>query len=90
MSAPTSAGDSVLPQEAEKEQIIDATRNQAEPESPKNEASGPPPPPDGGFEAWSQVAGGFCLFFNTWGILNAFGVYQASDEGTHLLVASES
>lgn len=33
-------------------------------------------PPDGGIEAWLQVTGGFCLFFNTWGILNTFGVFQ--------------
>ena len=25
--------------------------------------------PDGGLLAWLQVVGGWCLFFNTWGIL---------------------
>ncbi|KAF2863018.1 MFS general substrate transporter [Piedraia hortae CBS 480.64] len=42
--------------------------------------SGPPkpaPPPDGGLTAWLQVLGGFFLFFNTWGMINAFGVFQA-------------
>jgi len=35
----------------------------------------PPPPsflgtvPNGGLQAWLQVAAGFALFFNTWGIL---------------------
>jgi hypothetical protein len=34
-------------------------------------ASAPPvsaiaPPPNGGFEAWLQVAGAFFLFFNPW------------------------
>lgn len=26
----------------------------------------PPPVPDGGLQAWLQVAGAFMLFFNTW------------------------
>lgn len=47
-------------------------------EDDKKPAEGPSPPPDGGLDAWLQVVGGFCLFFNTWGILNAFGVYQVS------------
>ncbi|KXT10577.1 hypothetical protein AC579_9171 [Pseudocercospora musae] len=40
--------------------------------------SGPPggPPPDGGITAWLQVLGGYFLFFNTWGLINAFGVFQ--------------
>ena len=29
-------------------------------------ASGPGPPPDGGFVAWLQVLGAFFLNFNTW------------------------
>lgn len=39
---------------------------------------GPPggPPPDGGTTAWLQVLGGYFLFFNTWGLINAFGVFQ--------------
>ncbi|KAK5328554.1 hypothetical protein LTR93_002339 [Exophiala xenobiotica] len=32
--------------------------------------------PDGGFIAWLQVAGSWLLFFNSWGIINTFGVYQ--------------
>ncbi|KAI0153246.1 MFS general substrate transporter [Xylariaceae sp. FL1272] len=34
------------------------------------------PPPDGGLWAWLQVTGGFLLFFNSWGLLNTFGVFQ--------------
>lgn len=45
----------------------------AAPEPPR---TGPPPPPNGGLVAWLHVLGGFMLFFNTWGILNAFGVFQ--------------
>lgn len=36
----------------------------------------PGPPPDGGFHAWLQVLGSFFLFFNSWGTVNAFGVFQ--------------
>lgn len=32
--------------------------------------------PNGGLRAWLQVAGSFFLFFNSWGIINTFGVYQ--------------
>jgi hypothetical protein len=32
--------------------------------------------PDGGLEAWMQVAGAFFQFFNTWGLINAFGTFQ--------------
>lgn len=37
---------------------------------------GPVPPPDGGLTAWLQVLGGYFLFWNTWGLINAFGVFQ--------------
>jgi len=33
--------------------------------------------PNGGLVAWLQVAGSFVLFFNTWGVINTFGSYQA-------------
>ncbi|KAL5335189.1 hypothetical protein BJX70DRAFT_375748 [Aspergillus crustosus] len=46
--------------------------------------SAPPPPPDGGLTAWLQVAGAFFLFFNSWGIINTFGVYQTYYEDTLL------
>lgn len=32
--------------------------------------------PDGGLTAWLQVAGSFFLYWNSWGLVNAFGVYQ--------------
>ncbi|KAF2634175.1 MFS general substrate transporter [Massarina eburnea CBS 473.64] len=42
----------------------------------------PPPAPqvplqDGGPVAWMQCAGAFCLFFNSWGLVNTFGAFQA-------------
>ncbi|ERF73598.1 hypothetical protein EPUS_00851 [Endocarpon pusillum Z07020] len=42
------------------------------------------PPPNGGFNAWLQVLGSFFLFFNSWGTVNAFGVFQTYYE-TNLL-----
>lgn len=33
----------------------------------------PPPPPDGGFQAWLQVAMGWVIIFVTWGYVNSFG-----------------
>lgn len=37
----------------------------------------PPPPPDGGFQAWLQVAMGWIIIFTTWGYVNSFGSFQA-------------
>ncbi|KAM5477731.1 hypothetical protein McanCB56680_007118 [Microsporum canis] len=36
-----------------------------------------PTPPNGGMLAWLQVAASFCIFLNTWGIVNMYGVFQA-------------
>jgi hypothetical protein len=57
--------------------------------------SGPPGPPggpsfDSGLKAWLQVLAGFMLFFNTWGLLNTFGVYQTYYESGALFQASSS
>ncbi|KAH8653571.1 major facilitator superfamily domain-containing protein [Xylariales sp. PMI_506] len=35
-----------------------------------------PPPPDGGFEAWMQVAMAHLAIINTWGTINTFGIFQ--------------
>ncbi|KAK3051299.1 hypothetical protein LTR09_007695 [Extremus antarcticus] len=43
-----------------------------------------PPPPDGGFYGWLAVFGTCLVFFNTWGLVQAFGAYQ-SYYTTHLL-----
>jgi MFS family permease len=53
---------------------------------------GPPggPPPDGGLEAWLQVAAGFMIFFNTWGVINTFAVFQNYYESGELFTASSS
>ncbi|KAK7217728.1 hypothetical protein V2G26_005731 [Clonostachys chloroleuca] len=61
---------------------------------PPVQAGGPPgapsPPPDGGLVAWLQVASGFVLFFNTWGLISAFGVFQAYYESGVLFQATSS
>ncbi|MCJ1383129.1 hypothetical protein MMC17_006242 [Xylographa soralifera] len=40
---------------------------------PNTQASPSPVPPNGGILAWLQVAGSFCIFLNTWGIVNMYG-----------------
>ena len=45
----------------------------------EQEKGAPPvhPPPDGGLLAWLQVVGAFCLSINTFGLQNAFGVFES-------------
>uniref|UniRef100_A0A0B7JZC5 Major facilitator superfamily (MFS) profile domain-containing protein n=1 Tax=Bionectria ochroleuca TaxID=29856 RepID=A0A0B7JZC5_BIOOC len=50
----------------------------------------PSPPPDGGLAAWLHVVGGFMIFFNTWGIMNTFGVFQTYYESGAFIHASSS
>lgn len=55
--------------------------------------AGPPgmtPAPNGGTQAWLQVFGAFGVFFNTWGLLNTFGVFQTYYETGELFVESSS
>ena len=44
--------------------------------------------PDGGFAAWLQVAAAFCIFMNTSGLFNSFGIFQGFY--TRSLLASTS
>ncbi|KXT05631.1 hypothetical protein AC578_5651 [Pseudocercospora eumusae] len=37
----------------------------------------PPPPPDGGLKAWTQVAMGWLVIFTTWGWVNSYGAFQS-------------
>ncbi|OGM50534.1 hypothetical protein ABOM_000884 [Aspergillus bombycis] len=41
-------------------------------------------PPNGGIRAWLQVVGSFFLFFNTWGLINSYGVFETFYEETLL------
>ncbi|KAH9825970.1 aspyridones efflux protein apdF-like [Teratosphaeria destructans] len=36
----------------------------------------PPPPPDGGLQAWLQVVCGWLVLFTTWGWVNSYGTFQ--------------
>lgn len=61
------------------------------------EKPAPPPgppgitsPPNGGTQAWLQVFGTFGVFFNTWGLLNTFGVFQTYYETGELFVEPSS
>lgn len=59
-------------------------------EIPSALSGGPSPPPNGGLTAWLQVAAGFMLFFNTWGMINTFSVFQTYYESGKLFSASSS
>ncbi|KIA75822.1 hypothetical protein HK57_00436 [Aspergillus ustus] len=49
-----------------------------------------PQPPNGGIRAWLQVLGSFFLFFNTWGIINSYGVFQTFYEEEMMVGSSSS
>ncbi|TVY89549.1 Aspyridones efflux protein [Lachnellula willkommii] len=49
-----------------------------------------PLPLDGGTLAWIQCAAAFCIFFNTWGLLNSFGVFQSYYSLTLLRTSTSS
>ena len=48
------------------------------------------PAPNSGLHAWLNVLGAFMVFFNTWGILNTFGVFQTYYESGVLFQESSS
>jgi len=47
-------------------------------------------PPNGGFLAWLQVAAGFVLYLNTWGIISSFSVFQTYYETDALFTATSA
>ncbi|KAE9969561.1 hypothetical protein BLS_001601 [Venturia inaequalis] len=57
--------------EANKSPTFD-DKNQAQVSSGAN----PSEPPDGGFQAWLAVAGGFCTIFASFGWINCIGIFQ--------------
>lgn len=46
--------------------------------------------PDGGLDAWLQVAGSWVVLVATWGLVNTFGVYQTYYETTLLRTSSSA
>ncbi|KAK7756721.1 hypothetical protein SLS62_001162 [Diatrype stigma] len=63
------SGDDSSEQNAEKVEYTTATVPQEEEQEEKA-------PPEEGLVAWLQVLGSFALYFNTWGMINTFGVFQ--------------
>ncbi|KAB5522146.1 monocarboxylate permease [Coniochaeta sp. 2T2.1] len=61
-----------------------------EPQSPGLASTLLPPPPNGGLLAWLQVAAGFAILFNTWGMISAFSVFQTYYESGELFEAASS
>jgi hypothetical protein len=49
----------------------------ASPTSHTETTSKPIPPPDVGLQAYVQILGGFCLMFNAWGLVLAYGTFQS-------------
>lgn len=91
----TQSNINALPEDNEKHPDPNFPNSQVQAE-PKEESllkppmGGASPPPNGGVIAWLHVAGGFMLFFNTWGILNAFGVFQTYYESGKFFKRSSS
>jgi hypothetical protein len=79
-NTPESVDSSRDEEKFERDQPVEAAADaEAEVEPAKPAAPpGPPggPPPNGGLQAWVQVAGSWVLFFNTWGLLNTFGKWR--------------
>ncbi|KAL8786793.1 MAG: hypothetical protein Q9195_008051 [Heterodermia aff. obscurata] len=72
----------------------DSLASHAESETELNKRSEvvpePGPPPNGGLKAWQQVLGAFFLNFNTWGLVNTFGIFQDYYATGAVFAASQS
>lgn len=58
----------------------------ADAEVPTRALQTPQAIPNGGVQAWLQVLGAFCIYFNTWGLLSSYGSFQTFYE-TDLLAS---
>ncbi|KAJ4303143.1 hypothetical protein N0V90_002035 [Kalmusia sp. IMI 367209] len=67
-----------------------ALSTQNAPASPHASPSLPVQQPNGGALAWMQVVAAFSVFFNTWGMLNTFGVFQTYYESGALFRGESS
>ncbi|RDW70382.1 major facilitator superfamily protein-5 [Coleophoma crateriformis] len=65
-----------------------ASKQSSSSDTLRNERA-PAVPPNGGRTAWLQVLGCHFLFFNSWGIVNAFGAYQ-DFYSTHYLTSNSA
>ncbi|KAM0347549.1 hypothetical protein ACHAP4_011312 [Fusarium culmorum] len=59
--------------ESQSQPELPVEKQSAETKSPGKDFG---PPPDGGLEAWSVVAGGFCAVFASFGWINCIGIFQ--------------
>ncbi|KAK3942561.1 major facilitator superfamily domain-containing protein [Diplogelasinospora grovesii] len=85
------SGQSSAIMKSDSETSIELNTIQRDVEAPKEAPHGPPPPPpNGGTRAWLQVLGAFFLNFNTWGLLNTFGIFQSEYSSGILSSSSES
>ncbi|KAI1614739.1 major facilitator superfamily domain-containing protein [Exophiala viscosa] len=75
---------------ASEEQAVAIETQKEVKEPPQPTYNNPGPPPNGGLQAWLHVAGGFMLFFNTWGLLNTFAFFQTYYESGALFHESSS
>jgi hypothetical protein len=65
-TASSQARDPAVPGKQDPKSTLDITR-----------VSSIGPPPNGGWEAWSQVLGGHIVTFFVWGFITSFGMFQA-------------
>ncbi|OJJ45906.1 hypothetical protein ASPZODRAFT_152862 [Penicilliopsis zonata CBS 506.65] len=56
----------------------------------KEGTSTPPVFPEGGLRGWMSVAACWCIMFNTFGYINAFGIYEAYYKNSFLHAQSDS
>ncbi|KAL3454805.1 major facilitator superfamily domain-containing protein [Aspergillus insuetus] len=80
--------DTVERSEAASADSQDVEKTTPPPAQPVDKA--PEPTFDTGLTAWLQVFGSFFLFFNSWGVVNTWGVYQTYYEQTLLSDMSSS
>ncbi|KAK1855167.1 MFS monocarboxylate transporter [Colletotrichum chrysophilum] len=57
--------------------IPDSNSTESHDDAAQHDASDPGPPPDGGFQAWSQTVVAHLVMFNSWGYINSFGFFQS-------------
>ncbi|KAK3695698.1 major facilitator superfamily transporter monocarboxylate [Podospora appendiculata] len=76
--------------EAEKIPDLEAAAAATKPSLHPSPSHASGPPPNGGVQAWIQVASGFAIFFNSWGILNTFGIFQTYYESGQLFSETSS
>lgn len=79
---PTAKTEANIHPESANAVVADLERGDNDEKKQEQPSAGPPPGmapadfPDGGFEAWLVVFGGWCALFCTFGLVNCVGVFQ--------------